>query len=193
MNFANTITIHRILRIAAAALMAVLVYPIQAQSKTEKEAADLKYKDKFLLVNRDGIFVGILSEGLMCSKPGVTTTNGINDVGDVQLINPFHCGTEPIHKGEVLEILAVRLTKDYLSLDIENLSPHSITRGIGAFAHPSMERGKASIVIRAGKNGEAIPVPLMRLSLNGSCFWMERILRMPFGSEILHPVYSWLR
>jgi hypothetical protein len=33
---------HRALRIAAAAFMALIVHPIQAQSKAEKEAATLK-------------------------------------------------------------------------------------------------------------------------------------------------------
>lgn len=39
-------------------------------------------------------------------------------------------------------------------LDVQSLSPHSITRGIGAFAHPSMERGKAHLGVRAGKSGK---------------------------------------
>jgi hypothetical protein len=155
MKLAKKITTHGILRIAAAAFIAVIVHPIQAQSKTEKEAAILKYKNKFLLVKKDGISVGLLSEGLMCSKPGYGTVNIVNDVADIQLLDEFHCGTEPIHKGEALQILAVRLTTNgYLSLDVQSLSPHSITRGIGAFAHPSMERGKASVAVRAGKSGK---------------------------------------
>lgn len=149
------LTMHRTLWIAAAAFMAALVHPIQAQSKTEKEAAILKYKNKFLLVKQDGISVGILSEGLMCDEHvGKGTVNIINDMTDIQTFDEFHCGTEPIHKGEALKILAVRLTRIGYVFDVENLSPHSITRGIGAFAHSSMERGKAGIAVRAGRNGK---------------------------------------
>jgi hypothetical protein len=43
MKLAKRITTHGILRIAAAAFMVVLVHPIEAQSKTEKDAAVLKY------------------------------------------------------------------------------------------------------------------------------------------------------
>ena len=89
----------------------------------------------------------------MCSHPGQTTLNIINDVTDIQLLDRFHCGIEPIHKGEVLKILAVRLSKNGYFFDVQCLSLHSITRGVGAFAHPSMERGKAHIEVRAGKNG----------------------------------------
>jgi hypothetical protein len=147
-------TKHGILKIAAAAFMAALVHPMQAQSKTEKDAVILRYKNKFLLVKKAGVSVGLLSEGLMRSQPGHGTVNIVNDAEDIQLLDEFHCGTEPIHKGEALQILAVRLTKTGYFFDVQCLSPHSITRGVGAFAHPSMERGKAHIAVRAGNNGK---------------------------------------
>ena len=160
MVFAKRITTRRIRRIVAAAFMAVLVYPIRAQSKGEKEAAVLKYKGKFLFVKRDGIAVGVMSvsDGF-CAASGAVNT--INDTG-IQVSDRFHCGVEPIHKGEVLHILNVNLVdvhrgpekgEAYLDLFVENVSSHSITRGIGAFAHPSLERGKAAIAIHAGQNG----------------------------------------
>jgi hypothetical protein len=83
------------------------------------------------------------------------TSSMVRQISDCSIhFTTFHCGTEPMHKGEALKILAVRLTKSYLFLDVQNLSPHSITRGIGAFAHPSMERGKAVVAVRAGNNGK---------------------------------------
>jgi hypothetical protein len=156
MKLAERMSNHRILIIAAAAFTALPIHPIHAQSKAEKDAATLKYKDKFLLVKKDGISVGLLSEGLVCSERSYHgPANIVDAAADIRLLDQFHCGTEPIHKGEVLKILTVRLTKNgYLGLEVQNLSPHSITRGIGAFAHPSMERGKAEVVVRAGKSGK---------------------------------------
>lgn len=40
-----------------------------------------------------------------------------------------------------------------MDLTVETLSPHAVTRGIGAFAHQSMELGGASIAIYAGPSG----------------------------------------
>ena len=155
MKFTERITTHRILGLAAATFVVLLVQPIQAQSKAEKDAAVLKYKNKFLLVKKDGLSVGLLSEGLVCSQPDWHgPVNVVNDVADIQLLDQFHCGSEPIHKGEALKILAVMLTKNGYLFNVQNLSPHSITRGIGAFAHPSIERGKAVIAVRAGKSGK---------------------------------------
>jgi hypothetical protein len=124
-----------ILILGMAAFVGLIVHPIQAQSKTEKEAAVLKYKDKFLIVKIDGISVGAAGEGL-CASRG--PANIIGDAGDIQIIERFNCGAEPIHKGEVLKISDVHLTNihrghyykgNYLALSVVDLSPHSITRG----------------------------------------------------------------
>ena len=151
MKLAKKITTHRILRIAAAAFIAVVVHPIQAQSKAEKDAAVLKYKGKFLIAKKDGMFVGTLSEGVLCSDPRWHgPVNGINEAGDIQVQETAGCDTEPIHKGESLKILDVRVTKYGYMFVVQNLSPHSITRGIGSFDHQSFERGKAVIGVWAG-------------------------------------------
>jgi hypothetical protein len=142
-----------ILILGAAAFVGLIVHPIQAQSKTEKEAAVSKYQGKRLIVKIDGISVGFTGEGLCAVRPGAA--NLIGDAGDVQVTDQFQCGTEPIHKGEVLIISKVHLFSihkghyegDYLDLLVENVSPHAIMRGVGAFAHQSMERGKAGIAI----------------------------------------------
>jgi hypothetical protein len=173
MNIAQRITTHRILRIAAAGFMALLIHPIEAQSKAEKEAAILKYKGKFLVVKKDGIFMGEAGEGMcrpanpllprVLEPPRATATNVISDAEHTKVTDRFNCGVEPIHKGEVLKILDVHLFTvsrgsavekgGYLNILVQNVSPHSITRGIGAFEHPSMELGTAAIDIRAG-NGK---------------------------------------
>ena len=138
MKVANRSTTHRILRIAATVFLAALVHPMQAQSKTEKEAAIVKYKDKFLLVNGDGLFVGQYQRERGECIGAVINIDGLRDI---KVIDKFNCGVEPLHRGEALKIVDVHLIKQgYLVLGVQNLSPHSVTRGIGAFAHPSMER-----------------------------------------------------
>jgi|GEM_PF-655304 hypothetical protein len=160
MKFAKRITTHRIPRIAAAAFIALLVHPIQAQSKVEKEAAVLKYQGKLLIVKKDGIAASSFVKGILWSPTTGGAVNIINDAGAFQVI----AGTELVRKGEVLKITAVHLINvhrashgiekgGYLDLTVENLSPHAVTRGIGAFAHQSMELGRAFIGIYAGPNG----------------------------------------
>ena len=64
------------------------------------------------------------------------------------------CATDPVRKGEVLRVSHVAIHSGYLQLTSGNVSPHSITRGIGAFAHQSTELGTATVTIRAGKDGK---------------------------------------
>jgi hypothetical protein len=166
MKSARRITTHRILIVAAAAFMALLVHPIHAQSKMEKEAAVLKYQGKILIVKKDGIATGSFVKRIQWEPTsGGAALNIINDAGVSQVI----AGTELVRKGEVLKITAVHLINahrvsgaeaahgfekgGYLDLTVENLSPHAVTRGIGAFAHQSMELGRAFIAFRAGPNG----------------------------------------
>jgi hypothetical protein len=158
------LTAHRLLRIAAAAFMALLVHPIQAQSKEEKEAAIIKYKGKFLVVKKDGLFMQLVGQDLMCSNPVAHSVTNFISADQIEVIDEFHCETEPIHRGEVLKIHDVQLGKirrsakaaageEALWITVQNVSPHSITRGIGAFAHSSIERGAARIAVPLGTNG----------------------------------------
>jgi hypothetical protein len=64
------------------------------------------------------------------------------------------CGVDPLRKGEVLKVLRVGFHSPYLSLDLQSLSPHSVTRGLGAFSHQSLEIGEVHIAIRAGDKGK---------------------------------------
>ncbi len=65
-----------------------------------------------------------------------------------------NCGFDPMHKGEVLKVSHVSLHLGYLFVALKNVSPHSVTRGIGAFAHESIEVGGVTIRIRAGRDGK---------------------------------------
>jgi hypothetical protein len=110
------IMISRTLTIAAVSFVATLLYPIQAQTKAEKEAAVLKYKDKFLVVKKEGLYLGVVGEG-MCqpslsgprwSEPrSASVTIVIANAEHTKVDDPFKCGVEPIHKGEVLRIYNV--------------------------------------------------------------------------------------
>ena len=148
-----------------AVLVGLSIHLIKAQSKTDKEAAVVKYQDKFLIVKKDGIAVSPFVKEtriLGIRNPSFGgAINIINGAEGVQIIDESSSGTEPIHRGEVLKISAVHLINvrkgshgfepgGYLDLTVENLSPHSVTRGIGAFAHESTEIGRAFIAIRAG-------------------------------------------
>lgn len=152
------------LGVFAASLAGLIIPTAQAQSKTEKEAAVARYKGKLLLVKKDGISTGPMDRGVLLGREGmVNPSEGgavtfIDDAGNIQISRG---GTEPVRKGEVLKITSVFLFKVhkashgvekgvFLNLTAENVSPHSITRGIGAFEHQSVESGRAFIRFRAG-------------------------------------------
>jgi hypothetical protein len=150
-----------------AVMFAGLVYPLQAQTKADKEAAVSKYKDKFLVVKKDGLSLGVVGGGMcqpvlsgprMLYPRSASVTILIADAEHSNVVDPFNCGIEPMHKGEVLRIydVAVRTAGrgtdkgPYLFLLVVNVSPHAINRGVGAFEHQSMERGATNMAIRAG-------------------------------------------
>lgn len=165
MKFAERTTIHRILVLAAAACVAVLVQPAEAQTKAEKEAAVLKYKGKFLVVKKDGLVMQLVGQDMMCSNPVAHSVLNVISADQIEVIDQFHCETEPIHRGELLKIHDVHLGRigrsantaageEAIWITAQNVSPHSITRGIGAFAHSSIERGAARIAVPLGTNGK---------------------------------------
>jgi len=70
-----------------------------------------------------------------------------------------------MRKGEALKIYDVDVHTvnrgaergPYLYLLVVNVSPHSITRGVGAFAHESVETGATRIIIGAGTGKDFDP------------------------------------
>ena len=75
----------------------------------------------------------------------------IDILGDAVLKRAVNCQVEPMHKGEVLKVSHVSFQSGYLFIDLRNVSPHAVTRGIGAFAHESMEMGKVAIFVWSDK------------------------------------------
>jgi hypothetical protein len=67
-------------------------------------------------------------------------------VGATKISNPFHCETGVLHKGETVKVVKVTTVKHgkILALSVETL-PHSLTRGIGAYEHQSIEVGRVAL------------------------------------------------
>jgi hypothetical protein len=117
----------------------------QQASAIDKDGLLSKYKDKFVVVAKEG-----LSTCLHGPDPGGMSTI-INTLGQPETHYAINCQVEPIHKGEVLKVSHASFAGGYLHIELKTVSPHSATRGIGAFAHESMEMGIATISIASGK------------------------------------------
>ncbi len=99
----------------------------------DSDAAVAKYKDKFVVVMDEGLSVGSRPAGTPCFV-NVIDSRLVPEgrlVGDLPGETP--CAVDPLRKGEVLKVVYVRFYRGYLSLNLHNLSPHSVTRGLGAF------------------------------------------------------------
>jgi len=119
-------------------------------SAIDKEELLSRYRHKFVVVVKDGLDTGL------CGDSGDSVYNRIFDFDRVKKASePFSdCRAEPMHKGEVLKVNHVSFRSGYLLLDLSNVSPHVVARGIGAFAHESMELGRAHVTTQAGNGGK---------------------------------------
>ena len=130
----------------------------------DKESLLSKYRDKFVVVMDDGISIGICQahppeRAFGWAPPEVIIV--IAGLQSVQTKSPLlgapGCGpitAEPVHKEEVLKVNHAAFHGAYLQLNVANVSPHSVARGVGAFGHASLETGAAFIRIRAGNDGK---------------------------------------
>lgn len=128
-------------------------------SVIDKDGLISKYKGKFVVVKEPGLAIGFCS-GLNPEWGDLVhgVINTINTLGEIQLMDRLKCGAEPLQKGEVLAISQVSFRSGQFEFRVENVSPHSIARGLGAFAHQSLERGKAVIKVQAGNSGKEFAV-----------------------------------
>ncbi|MGO9094374.1 MAG: hypothetical protein ACLQGV_04060 [Bryobacteraceae bacterium] len=145
--------------------LVTITTPLLQGGPIDKEGLLSKYRDRFVVVIKEGISTGVCEghpgeKGLLgefiatidivISGPELVHTKS-------PLLAPPGCGRvapEPARKGEVLKVHHVAFHGGYLQLDVENVSPHAISRGVGAFEHESAEQGRAFIRIRAGKDGK---------------------------------------
>lgn len=129
-----------------------------------------RYRKKFVVVLREGLAVGICSSrlgpagnygGIAFGFPYLSITVSDDEakpeVSGLASADTT-CGTvmqEPVHKGEVLKVTKASLHGDKLSLQVETVNPHSVQRGVGAFAHESLENGTATINFVGLKGGDS--------------------------------------
>lgn len=139
-------------------VMFSLTCPPAARCGSSKDALDAKYRRKLAEVLQEGLVIGncngITFAGGDLGAHGVYVGVGIDEHGVERVANMFQCAIQPIHKGEILSIEKVR-TADHgraILLQTSPLSPHSWTRGIGAFEHESHEIGVTILVFKSSSD-----------------------------------------
>jgi len=124
----------------------VCLFVCQQAGAIDKEGLLSKYKDKFVVVAKDGLSTclhGPLDPGGMSII--------INTLGQPEPHYAINCQVEPLHKGEVLKVSHTSFAGGYLHLELRTVSPHSATHGTGAFAHENVEMGITTISIGSAK------------------------------------------
>ena len=127
----------------------------------DKDALVAKYQDKFAVVLKDGITTclhrstgeefaramgGIQPPGL---PEGGSMSSVIIDQNGHAVYWPGNslqqalqnCQLDPLHKGEIVKLIHARVGYGYLHLQLKTTSPHTDTRGIGAFEHHELHGG----------------------------------------------------
>jgi len=151
--------------------MSVAAFALGATSPTDEAKA--KYNHKFAEVLEDGLVIGYcsgttfagLDVGAQERGHKSMVDVGIDENGKVKVYNIFGCGTQPLRKGEVLTIGNVRTSRQGKTVILEAASvPHSLTRGIGAYEHQTVEIGKVTLVFVSNGNADALISKWLRLS-----------------------------
>jgi hypothetical protein len=148
-------TMNKLQKVSIGALLAIAAVGVAFGSE-KKDFAE-RYKNKYFVVMREGLHLAICSErsgtdiylqvkvtesGAEMPKQGFLDRFAETDA-DVR------CGGSPVpvHKGEVLRsVKYVRVHGKWLSIPVLSLSPHAITRGVGAFQHESYEHPGATLL-----------------------------------------------
>jgi hypothetical protein len=121
--------------------------------KDAKDALVLKYKNKIVVVAKEGLTTCLRREKLEQMRDGMPEGAGqmINRDGNAANFRSINCQAEPLHKGEVLKISRAQFVRGYLFLELTTVAPHTATRGIGAFQHDELERGIVGVLIMPDK------------------------------------------
>jgi hypothetical protein len=131
----------------------VLVTLVAVGASSDKKDFSQRYKNKYFVVMRDGLVLAICSE-----SPGMETdievkvtdfSAEIVTKGFLAGLRAQQCGAapEPVHKGEVLASSRYAwVGRGRLEVTVKTLSPHAVTRGIGAFQHESHEYPGATLL-----------------------------------------------
>ena len=144
-------TMTKFWKVLTTSLLAVAA--VSAGWGSDKKDFARRYKDKYFVVMRDGLVLAICSE-----SPGMETyiEVKVTDLGAEIVTKGFlaglraqQCGAapEPVHKGEVLASSKYAwVGRGRLEITLKTLSPHAVTRGIGAFQHESHEYPGATLL-----------------------------------------------
>jgi hypothetical protein len=136
----------------------VYVATVAAARGNEKKDLSEFYKGKYLVVMREGLPLAICSQTrgstaylrVRITESGADTSKQ----GFWGSIADEDCGATPLpaHKGEVLKSGHAAVRGKWLLIWVESLSPHAVTRGVGAFEHES-EEYPAAILMFSLENG----------------------------------------
>jgi hypothetical protein len=148
----------RLGRLTVAAVIAIATVSVGLAS--DKKDFTERYKDKYLVVLRDGLAVGTCGEHPADTGfHGHTTTLPLKvkisgDAADYKPDAGFGAGLtgcgqmipDPVHKGEVLRTRSVGFHKGGLMIIAETVNAHQVDRGVGAFGHQSYEQAAAELI-----------------------------------------------
>ena len=144
-------TMKKLEKVSIGALLAIAAVGIGVASE-KKDLAEA-YKDKYFVVMRDGLALAIYAEEpphrfylhVRVSESSVDTSpHGFAEHNIFS--SQYGPVPEPLHKGEVLRSIKAAVQGEWLLIWVESLSPHAITRGVGAFEHESHEIPKATLM-----------------------------------------------
>jgi len=148
--------------------IALLVSLAAAQAgPPDKDALVAKYQNKFAVVLKDGITTCLhRSTGEeMARAVGGIQSSGLPESGSMSSViidqngravywpgNSLqqalqNCQPDPLHKGEIVKLTHVSVAYGYLHLQLKTTSPHTDTRGIGAFEHHELHGGDVMLTI----------------------------------------------
>jgi hypothetical protein len=144
-------SMNKLEKVSMAAVLAIGVVGMGLASD-KKDFAE-RYKDKYFVVMRDSLALAIYAEEpphrfylhVRVSESSVDTSP--HGFAEHNIFSSQYGPTpEPLHKGEVLRSIKAAVQGEWLLIWVESLSPHAITRGLGAFEHESHELPKATLM-----------------------------------------------
>jgi hypothetical protein len=137
------------------AMAALAIAAVGIGLASGKEDFSERYKGKYMVVMHDGLALAVCAQS-RAKRPYLkvrVTESGV-DTSKQGLLGSLadedcRATPEPLHKGEVLKSSHAAIRGKWLLIWLESLSPHAITRGVGAFEHESHERPAAIVMFPA--------------------------------------------
>lgn len=141
------------------ALLGLIAIAIGTSTGSARHKPDFAkgYKNKYFVVLRNGLALGICSEnaGDESNMRVEVTDSGVSIPGSELLGGLADCASWPEHirKGEVLSSSHAAVRGKWLIIWVAAVSPHAVTRGAGAFQHQSYETpaGRLMFSLRGGE------------------------------------------